>query len=532
MRAPPTRSPSKLPRRSRAHHPTPSSYEKQMAVLVVLLISATLSSFGAAYYLFTTRWEARAPPYVVGGSDAISRPQVVQFDFDSDFDPAPAASTLPSGDPGERYLAYLPHSGFHNQRIAFENALVLSRLLNRTLLVPPVRLGDLPIYYHPFDELRGAINNSSKSGLAFCKGLSSEDLYVASECRGYHDYTFVPWEWLVNLNEIKKEQKLLACWNLTDAWLEEQLFMKSEDVFYLRDTARNHYGFVDFAQSSTLLSRKYLEFLYIPSLESRSERLLFLGTLFGSSRLHLRKPGNYSFRKRIRQSMTFTNPALTAVADAIRVALGGQYLAAHIRLGDGLFLENAHGNVRLAWWKLVHGSLGLAVENVLALERAFYFGDTEPNLEDVVLAPPRIPADIPALRVPHPPLPPLLGNTSHELVCHGPLHTSPLLQVLNTPLFISTDALDPRTEPLLARFVQTFPCTVFLSDFGAYTAALDGLENGYDGLQLKPFLIPFLDAMIAARAWQVVGTEQSTFSAFVQDVLWRTYHGFEIVQRG
>jgi len=37
---------------------------------------------------------------------------------------------------------------------------------------------------------------------------------------------------------------------------------------------------------------------------------------------------------------------------------------------------------------------------------------------------------------------------------------------------------------------------------------------------------------VVGKAWEVVGTEGSTFSRFVQDVLWRTYHGWEIVQRG
>ena len=33
----------------------PASYEKRMALLVVLLACATMASFGVAYYLWTTR---------------------------------------------------------------------------------------------------------------------------------------------------------------------------------------------------------------------------------------------------------------------------------------------------------------------------------------------------------------------------------------------------------------------------------------------------------------------------------------------
>ena len=72
MRAPPTRTPAR-PSRLRtsksqaradgAREPMaksqsafiPASYEKRMALLVVLLACATMASFGVAYYLWTTR---------------------------------------------------------------------------------------------------------------------------------------------------------------------------------------------------------------------------------------------------------------------------------------------------------------------------------------------------------------------------------------------------------------------------------------------------------------------------------------------
>ncbi|GAA5940307.1 uncharacterized protein JCM15063_002596 [Sporobolomyces koalae] len=55
-------------------------------------------------------------------------------------DMQPATATLDEL-PGERYIGYLPHSGFHNQRAALQNALYLGALLNRTVLVPPVWIG-------------------------------------------------------------------------------------------------------------------------------------------------------------------------------------------------------------------------------------------------------------------------------------------------------------------------------------------------------------------------------------------------------
>jgi hypothetical protein len=105
------------------------------------------------------------------------------------------------------------------------------------------------------------------------------------------------------------------------------------------------------------------------------------------------------------------------------------------------------------------------------------------------------------------------------------------MEPLNTPLFISTDVKHPLEDPVMAIFLNTFPCTFFLSDFRNLTAPLDKLRNE-DRVRLKQYFLPFLDAMVVAKAWAVVGTEGSTFSQFGHDVLWRTYHGRQIVQRG
>jgi hypothetical protein len=43
-----------------------------------------------------------------------------------------------------KYISYLPHSGFHNQRVELMNALFLASYLNRTLLVPPIWINGAP----------------------------------------------------------------------------------------------------------------------------------------------------------------------------------------------------------------------------------------------------------------------------------------------------------------------------------------------------------------------------------------------------
>jgi hypothetical protein len=66
----------------------------------------------------------------------------------------PNPARKPSGDPNEKFLAYLPHSGYHNQRIELANSMMLALHMNRTLLVPPVWVG-WPMTTQPFRELVG-----------------------------------------------------------------------------------------------------------------------------------------------------------------------------------------------------------------------------------------------------------------------------------------------------------------------------------------------------------------------------------------
>ena len=427
----------------------------------------------------------------------------------------------------EKYLAYLPHSGFHNQRVSLENALFLAKVTNRTLLLPPVRLG-VPLSYAPFDDLYQMSANSTKAGLSHCARTLSSGSDLQLECVNYTDFTYVPWDWLVDLSEVKRSQPLQEGWNFTDAWLQDMLGVSPEDVFSLKDTVRNQYSFQDFLTPDTSPLRNFNESIHISALARRSERLIQLGTLFGSSRLHLRAAPHFTLRRHIREQMAFTNPSLVRAATAIHNTLGRAYLAVHMRIGDGVFEWNAPENVRVAWWKLLRGPLRLSDNAIIKLERELF-------PDEDVLPPPPLPApDLPALRSPLPPRPPFPTDAmvTSALSCRGPLHTAPHLLSLNAPLYIATDARAPSLDALLWRFVRAFPCVFFLEDFAAHTRPLGKLWNEEDGVALGGFLMPFLDAMVAGQGWEVVGTEQSTFSAFVVDVLWRKYHGYEIVQRG
>ncbi|KAI0744290.1 hypothetical protein C8Q80DRAFT_889485 [Daedaleopsis nitida] len=494
--------------RSRARTHPVRLYEKQLAALVIILVFTAAATLFCVFMVLELAAHRGRPSPLSGPAEVKKR-----------------TATVPIDHATAKFLAYLPHSGFHNQRIALENALVLARLLNRTLLLPPVRLGS-PLTYVPFDDLYEISANSSKIGLEHCAQLIHHAADLPLECDDYMSYTHASWDWLVDLSAIRREQGLLEGWNFTDAWLHDVLGIDSDKIYYLKETTRNQYSFQDFVTIDPP-ARKFEESIHIATLSRRPERLIQLGTLFGSSRLHLRARTTFQLRKYIREQMAFTNEHLVYAASGISEDLGGAYLGVHLRVTDGIFEWSAPENVRLAWWKLLQISFGFSNEELLDLEEELF--PEEDPLEPPVIAP-----DLPALRSPHPPLSPLPPNAtpSTAISCREPLHTARKLHVLNVPLYIATDAHNPSLNPVLWRFIRTFPCAFFLEDFAEHTRPLRALLSETDGVPVGGLLMPFLDAMVVGQAWQVVGTEQSTFSTFVTDVLWRTYHGFAIVQRG
>ncbi len=490
----------------------PSAISCGWIILISLLLLGCLVSFGIAYYLFSTRWDLRdhAPRQ---STDAI---QVIESPYLSVETPSPH----------EKYMSYLPHSGYHNQRIAFENALTLAYLLNRTLIVPPVRLGSQSIRYYNFDTLSRYLALSGKEGLKHCTIVPDHTFALPPECRNYFNYTLMSWDWLVNLTDIATHQKLLHGWDLTPQWIQTHLRLSSDDVYPLKDTKPYQYRFLDNASDPAPPNEKYDGIIHIDDLAQNPQRLIQFGTLFGTSRLRLVHENNDHFRAQIRESMVFAPTQLNNAVQAVLDELPSIFLGAHVRLGDGWFKNSGEKNVRLVWWKLVHQVLRYTATETMTLERLM--DPREDSTVDLRETPHLEPDEQFSQQLPSDSNPLVLSR----LPCRRPRHTAAHLSPLNIPLYISTDAKDPINDPLLSLFLKTFPCIFFLGDFPHQTGKLNSLHNGYDGVPLKPFILSFMDSMIAAKAWRVVGTEGSTFSRFVEDVLWTTYHGESVVHRG
>lgn len=107
---------------------------------------------------------------------------------------APDLVPRPSPASEERFLSYNPHSGFHNQRIALSNAVLLANMLNRTLLLPRVRLGKA-VGWKSKADLQAILERDQKDEVRVEACLGGREVWdgpledAPSECQSYNTFT-------------------------------------------------------------------------------------------------------------------------------------------------------------------------------------------------------------------------------------------------------------------------------------------------------------------------------------------------------
>ncbi|KAL1924078.1 uncharacterized protein VTP21DRAFT_7113 [Calcarisporiella thermophila] len=378
---------------------------------------------------------------------------------------------------GEKYLAYLckctrdlnsaaafallmltlfPNplacSGFHNQRVELANAMMLAHLLNRTLLVPPITLGKV-VGWRPYDKLLRTILRRDRLKLRTCTPSSPKR--HTDECGLANRYTYLHWDYLMSFRDLRGMLKMKKRHDHTPEWLERELGVRGEDVFYIKDNSMYEYRILE--SNQTL--EKYSYGVSVDALRKVPHRLLHFGSMFGGQRLALSKE-NEALYQRILESFMVTHPAIEATVGDIVARLGGAwgFSSAHVRVGDGAFRENAKDSVNLILSELKE----------------------------------------------HFPPPTLRPHSAADCRRDVPF------------LFLATDARHPKTSEVLRGFYEQYPCIATLSDmFDLTQSPLWGLRNELDNIPLGKLLIPFVDALVAARGEYFVQTHNSTFSRYV-----------------
>lgn len=485
---------------------------RNLSLLLALLTLACIGCFGAAYYLFSTRCAAlsrqRASALANSSTEALVASSITDI----------AGYVKHKLDVGERFLAYLPHSGFHNQRIEFQNALVLARLLNRTLLAPPVHLAQRSTRHLKFDTLYQALALSGREGMQHCATIPPY-LVTPPECLHYHESTTIPWNMLFDLSSIQSTQPVVYLSDLSHLAAIRTLNFPPGKVWVIPDERPYQYRFRG-EGATTINLNKYEEDIHLTDLQDHDFPLIQLGSLFGSRRLIL-PPHQIAIQDAIRTQMVFGHPALTRAARLVKQSLAGDYAGIHVRVGDGQFFHNRRQTSLKIWCTLLKH---LGYDNV-DIQRIAQLNNLDFDLPINKTGP----CQAPSLSKSYPSRLNARMDTSdyQHLQCRGPPGRQMRSEASKgpfIPLFISTDLESPRSQPLLLPILKTFPCSFFLDDFRQEIMELQVLKNPVDGVNLAHFFLPFLDAMVVANAIFVVGTEGSTFSSYIETILWPSYH--------
>ncbi|KAI9483487.1 MAG: hypothetical protein EXX96DRAFT_594240 [Benjaminiella poitrasii] len=452
--------------------------------------------------------------------------------------PHPFELHKPSDSIEEKFLTYLPHSGFHNQRIELENALLLSVYLNRTLLLPSVFLGSPAFPWLRFDKMYERLLLQTKNGLDYCQTIR-DDEPVPTECLNYFRWTAIPWTFFYNLTELSQHVRIIFRDDLSLEWIKDNLHLKDSDIYLFKDYSPFEFRIYDLPESRTPLSR-FLNRLDINTLEAIEERVIHFGSLFGTYRVLAQSPENKDILTLIRKEMVFQNPVLLRVASRIVNRLGGtgSFVGIHIRVGDGLFKVRASIQVDDIYHELVNHYTDLTLEE---LEEKYDNNHDEDRLENTDYEIRQL-RDFPlqqnfslnatamnsqfkrSIWVNHPTdenvLQNRLGKSSLSNCQPGDGRND---RFAKTTIYIATDCPNPRSHPLLRKIFDTFPCTFVLSDFKQDLEELNKIEVVQERVKLNSYLIPMVDAIISSQGHTFYGTNASTFSTYIE----RQLHYFQ-----
>ncbi|RIB22139.1 hypothetical protein C2G38_2140349 [Gigaspora rosea] len=224
----------------------------------------------------------------------------------------------------EKYLTYLPHSGFNNQRIALENAIFLAWYLNRTLIVPPLLLfkGVARVTFRPYDQLYKDLNTLTKTNIL-------HDKHVA--------YTMWNWEELMDFTFVKKNINYIHCQDFNFTHLTESLHINnSSEVYKVTNSYQQQYYDDPTTEHDTLFER-----VNLIDLRDRNEKLLHFGSLYARVKIIVQYPENQNFRSQLRFKMLINNLTMVDIVNKIINKIGGtdSFIGVHARLGDGGFAK-------------------------------------------------------------------------------------------------------------------------------------------------------------------------------------------------
>ncbi|KAK3844691.1 MAG: hypothetical protein J3R72DRAFT_397759 [Linnemannia gamsii] len=452
-------------------------------------------------------------------------------------------------DPTTKYLTFLPHSGFHNQRTELENALLLARLLNRTLIMPKVYLGP-PMPWLSFSMLHSRLLYQTKIGLEHCRAIIEKGFHpLPAECLQYESWTMTDWDLFFNLDPLRHHVRILTRESMSMAEKPKPPLLRSEsDVLFFDDTSLYDYRFSQNPDSpeSQKTRSKFLQEFTIDWLAQRPERLIHLGSIFGTGRVAIDSLDSKAWLQMIRDHLIIRTEILQVTSQSIADKISGRagFVGIHIRMSDGHFSLTARNTIESIrqelMWQIgmddptsspvaethkrqarlsIEQCRARALNHRRALQEQLLQQQHERDRER---------------ELGHPPMKPPTPNQQQQQSFMQPpadpptSQSSPPKRRSNgryTPIYLATDAHRPRSNPIFDHLFATFDCIFTLDDFSEDLEKLTQYRNPEDGTLMAKFLMPMVDAMVVAKAAAFFGTPASTFSNYIQKQLRPAYTG-------
>ncbi|CAG8795433.1 10853_t:CDS:1, partial [Dentiscutata erythropus] len=334
----------------------------------------------------------------------------------------------------ERYLTYLPHDGFNNQRIELENAIFLAWFLNRTLIIPPLLFfkGVAPIISQPYDKLYELLtrfmhpnDDFKNNNFEFCFSEDKTNCNFVlcfredqSNCR-IVSYTMYNWEELLDFAFLKQHIKYIHRQDFNLKYLLESLQIHHDKEVYnvTSDQAQYQQRYYD-DPTSTIKLGKFKERVNLIDLSKRTEKLLHFGSVFSSIRIVRELPESKKIWNKLINELLPNNPKMINIVNGIIDRIGGtnSFIGVHARLGDGYFVKHQNEIVQ---------------ELIKGIQKDFNHTDIK-----------------------------------NDSAC------------LPATIFLATDV--ERNHNSLQPFFQTFPCIYMLDDFNDLLESLKFLKNPKD----------------------------------------------------
>lgn len=399
----------------------------------------------------------------------------------------------------EKFITYVPHSGLHNQRIAFENAIFLAWSLNRTLILPPLLLGKR-FGYTDYDIMLSRLLplKSDKTNLEHDCVIEKikRPKKSVEHCIYFHNsYMLTTWNHLFDLSFIEKHVKIIYNHQVNIPKLVyDQLKIENEekDVYY----DKLYPGYHAFFESSIppkkvgpIADGRLQKYYILNQFKNQPQKLLVFASLFGPGTFIRQSEKSENFFHVMQKSIIPKNEIMLNVAKRISDKMGGtfNYLTFHGRAGDGTYKLLADERIAN-----VINNLRRDMPDFNKINMNFYN-----NLTD---------------------------SERNEL-CFKNIELVPRAKKFSrlTRIYIASDI--PKSSPPLQVIFQTFPCAYMMSDFEEELEPLNQIINNVDKQKMYKFILPLVDLMVGSNANKLYTMGRSTFASYMT-----RYHNYLVAE--